>query len=171
MLIPGHLTGEPRCRAALAALGLAWPFLRPGVPMPTVAAAATAIGVAPELIAKTVVFVDPAGAIVVAIASGLDRIDRRRLAEIVGTPGLRLADPDTVLASTGYPAGGVGPVGHRLPGRTVIDLGVSGLPMVYAGGGEHDLLLRVEVPQLIATTTATIASIPARPPPSAGPSL
>jgi len=41
----------------------------------------------------------------------------------------------------------------------VIDLGVSGLPMVYACGGEHDLLLRVDVPQLIATTSASIASI------------
>jgi len=93
MPIPGHLTGEPRCRAALDALGLAWPILRPGVPMPTVSAAAVSIGVAPELIAKTLDFVDPAGAIVVAIASELDRTDRRRLAEIAGAPRLRLADP------------------------------------------------------------------------------
>ena len=53
--------------------------------MPTVAAAAAALGVLPERIAKTVVFGDAAGAIVVATASGLERIDGHRRFHMPGT--------------------------------------------------------------------------------------
>ena len=159
MPVPDDLRGDTRCHASLADLGLDWRILRPGVPMPTVASAAEAIGVAPGEIAKTVVFTDPDGGVVVAVASGPARIDPGLLAAAVGRARLRLADQATVLAATGYEAGGVAPVGHRGEHPIVVDRTLATMTTVYAGGGEHDLLLAVDVASLIAVTGAVVADI------------
>ncbi|HLL51797.1 MAG TPA: YbaK/EbsC family protein, partial [Thermomicrobiales bacterium] len=59
-------------------------FLAPGVPMPTVIAAAVAIGVSEDRILKTLLFRDELGRYVVAIANGTGRVSPTRLAEASG---------------------------------------------------------------------------------------
>jgi Cys-tRNA(Pro)/Cys-tRNA(Cys) deacylase len=159
VVIPNELVGRARCEAALAAAGLPAEILAPGVPMPTVELAAAAIGVAPEQIIKTLVFSDPDGACVVAIGCGTGRIDRKEVAHVTGTRSLSMASPGTVLAVTGYPAGGVAPLGHRTPLPVVIDQAVTSLETVYGGGGEHDLLLRLSVRDLLRVSGGIVARI------------
>jgi len=132
--------------------------------MPTVPLAAQAIGVTPQDIIKSVLFSAADGRAVLAIPSGTSRIDRALLSKASGVPNLKLADPNTVLRLTGYPAGGVAPVGHAEPIPVVVDRRVLALPVVFGGGGEEAVLLRIAPADIIALTGAEVADIVANEP-------
>lgn len=145
--------------ARLGALGLDAPIVAPGVPMPTVEAAANAMRVPPERIFKSVLFQSGDGRCVLAIASGRARIDTRRLAALAGTGRLRLAPAEVVLAVTGYPAGGTPPVGHRQPLVTFVDTRVAAEAWGYGGGGREELLVRIAPADIVRVTGATVADL------------
>lgn len=134
-------------------------FLAPGVPMPTVPLAAAAIGVAEEQILKTLVFVGEDGRYVVAIASGTRRVNRALLAEASGISRPRAAGPSDVERVTGFPAGGVSPLGLPVDLPVVVDTAVAALPYAYGGGGQEHLLLRLRPADIIRLNDATIAAI------------
>ncbi len=131
----------------------------PGVPMPTVPLAASAIGVEPEQILKSLLFVSETGSVVLAIASGTGKVNRGRLAALLGARKLSLADAATVQRATGFPVGGVAPVGHveRVP--VVIDQRVMHLAVAYGGGGAEDVLLELAPGEIQRLTGATVADI------------
>ena len=127
----------------------------------TVASAAEALGVSPDRIVKSLVFIAGEEPVLV-IAAGPDRVDRRRLAEIFGLPSgqVRLATPEAVLAATGYPVGGVPPVGHARPIKVYIDRRVAQAPTtVFGGGGAGRVLLEIEPAELIRLTGAQIIDL------------
>jgi Cys-tRNA(Pro) deacylase len=134
-------------------------FLAPGVPMPTVPLAATAIGVPAEQILKTLVFVGDDGRHVVAIASGTRRVNRALLAAACGISRPRAAGPEDVERVTGFPAGGVAPLGLPSHLPVVVDIAVATLPYAYGGGGQEHLLLRLRPADIIRLNDATIAPI------------
>jgi Cys-tRNA(Pro) deacylase len=148
-----------RLIAYLTEHGIDAALIEPGVPMPTVPLAAAAIGVEEDQIIKSLLFRDANGDCVLAIASGTARIDRNLLAQTCGLVKPRLADPATVLSITGFPAGGVSPVGHVTSVRVVIDRRAADLQTVYGGGGTEDVLLRISPRDIIRITKATIAEI------------
>ena len=142
------------------AQGIDAEIVAPGVPMPTVSRAAEAIGVSEEQIIKCLLFQDRAtGKLVLAIASGTGRIDRNRLAAAAGLKRPSLADAATVLAATGYPAGGVPPFGHAAPLAVVVDRRAAALEIVYGGGGSENLLLRVRPADVLRLTGGIVADI------------
>ena len=101
--------------------------------------------------------------------SGIDRcgdrqrlgaINRKRLAAAIGAGTVKLATAETVLKRTGYPAGGVSPVGIRDPAaHFVIDSAVLAQTEVYGGAGTEDDLVLVAVADLMRVTNARTASI------------
>jgi len=127
--------------------------------MPTVPTAAAAIGVRPEQILKSLVFEDRRGVRVVAIARGTGRIDRRRLALATGLDRPVPADPAVVLDVTGYPAGGVPPIGHRFLLPVIMDVRVAELDVAYGGAGTEDALLRISPSTIRVVTNAVVADI------------
>ena len=147
-----------RLLAFLKRHGVDAEFVAPGVPMPTVATAAAAIGVPEEQILKTLLFVSD-GHYVVAIANGSGRIDRSLLADASGLAKPRAASPDLVAQITGYAAGGVSPLGlpENLP--VIVDLGVARVPVAYGGGGREDLLLRLATADVIRLNNAFVRRI------------
>jgi prolyl-tRNA editing enzyme YbaK/EbsC (Cys-tRNA(Pro) deacylase) len=158
-----RLSGEVRLRSYLAATDVVAEIIEPHVPMPTVPLAAAAIGVREEQIIKSVLFRTKPGEVVLAIASGTARINRDLLAQITGLPGLKLADAQTVLARTGYPAGGVAPIGHATEFPVVIDLRVLELNVVYGGAGSEETLLRISPIDIERLTGAIVADIVSTP--------
>lgn len=148
-----------RLIAFLRKQAIAAELIEPGVPMPTVPLAAAAIGVEEAQIIKSLLFRDVTGGCVLAIASGTARIDRQLLSNASGLVKLRLADPETVRAVTGFPAGGVSPVGHATAVPVVIDRRATELETVYGGGGTEDVLLQIRTSDIIRITNATIADI------------
>lgn len=127
----------------------------------TVASAAEALGVSPDRIIKSLVFMVNDEPILV-IAGGPDRVDRRRLAEILGVPPgkVRLATPEEVLAATGYPVGGVPPVGHARQMKVYVDRRVAEAPTtVFGGGGADRFLIEIEPSELVALTGAEVIDL------------
>ncbi|MCC7358773.1 MAG: YbaK/EbsC family protein [Anaerolineales bacterium] len=148
-------------QAYLAAHGLAAELVRLDAHTPTVEAAAQVMGTTVDRIVKSVLFLlagpeETAPVPVLVIANGLARVDDRRVAAHLGVSRrkLKLAGPDEVLAHTGYPVGGVPPLGHRTRLRTLIDPAVLAQPEVYAGGGAVDALLRLTPSEIVRATAA-----------------
>lgn len=143
----------------LALQGIEAEFIAPGVPMPTVTLAAQAAGVPEDQILKTLVFVDDRGTFVVAVASGNGRVDRNRLARIAGVNRLRPASPDDVRRLTGFPAGGVAPLGLPSDVTVVVDRMTSSLTTALGGGGDENILMSVRLEDVIRCNNATVADI------------
>jgi Cys-tRNA(Pro) deacylase len=154
-----QLSPTDRLLNYLRALDVDAEIVAPGVPMPTVPLAAAAIGARPEQILKSLVFSDRSGVCVLAIASGTGRVDAAKLAAVAGLDRPRLADPATVLRVTGYPAGGVAPVGHSAPLRVIVDQRAAELEVAYGGGGAEELLLRISPRDIVRLTGADVADI------------
>jgi prolyl-tRNA editing enzyme YbaK/EbsC (Cys-tRNA(Pro) deacylase) len=98
---------------------------------------------------------------VLAITSGANRIDRRRIAKNfgVGRKRVRLADENQVQTATGYPVGAVPPFGHPEPLLTLIDSGILKHDVVYAGGGASDHLMRVETAEILRVTQGEVLEL------------
>jgi Cys-tRNA(Pro) deacylase len=134
-------------------------IILPGVPTPTVPDAAEALGVSAEQIIKSLLFTTRSGELVLAVATGDSRIDRKRLAAEIGARDVKLAAPDTVLGATGYAAGGTPPVGHRTPVQVLIDQRVMRLDVAYGGGGRVDALLEIAPTEICRVTGARVVDI------------
>lgn len=103
--------------------------------------AARAIGCHVAQIVKSLVFIAD-GQPVVALLSGVDRLEPERLAAALGATGVRRADGDEVRRATGYSIGGVPPFGHaaRLP--VLIDERLFAHDEVWAAAGLPDAVFR-----------------------------
>ena len=135
--------------------------------------AARAIGAELGQIVKSLVFVasaaegigtktggGPADAssAVVALVSGTDRIDIRRLAEHLGRPGLRRATADEAQRATGYAIGGIPPFGHREPLPVVMDPGLFRFDHVWAAAGTSSAVFRISPEDLRRSSGAVVAA-------------
>jgi prolyl-tRNA editing enzyme YbaK/EbsC (Cys-tRNA(Pro) deacylase) len=137
--------------AALRAAGLE-PELRSfPEPVPTAAAAAAALGCEVGAIANSLVFAAVDEPFLV-LASGAHRVDTAGLALRLGSGRIRRAAPDFVLEHTGQRVGGVAPVGHPRPVRTVVDTALAAFPVVWAGAGDEFTMFATTFDQLLAIT-------------------
>ena len=127
-------------------------------PVPTAAAAAAALGCEVGAIANSLVF-DADGAPLLVLASGAHRVDTARVAALVGAARVRRATPEFVLAATGQEVGGVAPVGHPAPLRTVVDVDLAAFPVLWAGGGDHYTMFSATYEDLLRLTGGQAAAI------------
>lgn len=121
----------------------------------TVSDAAREMKTTPDQIIKSLLFFVKERP-VMAIASGLVKVDRRTLAAYygIGRKQVSLANPVQVLQTTGYEVGAVPPFGLREDLPTFIDPAVLNFPVVYAGGGAVDRLLRLPPSEIVRTVDA-----------------
>ena len=100
----------------------------------TAADAAAAIGVTVGQIVKSLVFgVD--NEIVMALVSGSNQLDEKKLAAAAGGSRCSRVDADAVRAATGYPIGGVPPFGHSTQLRVFVDPDLLQYDEVWAAAG------------------------------------
>jgi Cys-tRNA(Pro) deacylase len=100
----------------------------------TAADAAAAIGVSVGQIVKSLVFgVD--SEIVMALVSGSNQLDEKKLALAAGGAKCSRVDADAVRAATGYPIGGVPPFGHATQLRVFVDPDLLQYDEVWAAAG------------------------------------
>ncbi len=125
----------------------------------TAAMAAEALGVPIDVVIKTVLFQAKNGALVLVVAQGTGRVDTKKLAQVTGIDGWRLAKPEVVLDATGYRAGGTPPVGLKQKIRMIVDRKAAALPEAYAGGGSHDVMLRIRPSDIIRINDAEIHDV------------
>jgi prolyl-tRNA editing enzyme YbaK/EbsC (Cys-tRNA(Pro) deacylase) len=146
-----------RVRAALRAAGHSDSVTVFPAGTRTAAEAAAAIGCAVAQIAKSIVF-RAGDRVVVAIASGANRVDPRKVEAALGV-SIRRADADFVRNMTGFVIGGVAPIGHRTPPLLVFDQDLLELHPVWAAGGSPDTVFQSEAAELARITGAIIADI------------
>jgi prolyl-tRNA editing enzyme YbaK/EbsC (Cys-tRNA(Pro) deacylase) len=140
--------------------GIAGEIILLASPTPTVEAAAKAVEADPESIVKTLLFlVDEEPAL--AIASGLHLIDRRVIAAQygVGRKRVKLAEPEAVLRITGYEVGSMPPFGHLQKLTAFLDVRVLDRPLVYAGGGAENALVRIDSREIVRATGARVIDL------------
>jgi prolyl-tRNA editing enzyme YbaK/EbsC (Cys-tRNA(Pro) deacylase) len=100
----------------------------------TAADAAAAIGVTVGQIVKSLVFgVD--GEVVMALVSGSNQLDEKKLALAAGGAKCARVDADAVREATGFPIGGVPPFGHATQLRVFVDPDLLQYDEVWAAAG------------------------------------
>jgi prolyl-tRNA editing enzyme YbaK/EbsC (Cys-tRNA(Pro) deacylase) len=125
-------------------------------PTRTVGEAARAVGCDEAQIAKTLVFIadgDP----VLVVASGAHRVDTEALCEIFDVAEIRQASPDEVRVATGYPVGGVSPLGCGIP--IAFDEDLLKYDKVFVAGGDGNTLFEVEPRTLADAISAKVARV------------
>ena len=128
-----------RVRAAAAALGLDIEVRRFPEGTKTAQDAANAIGCSVGAIVKSLIFaVD--GEVVLALVSGANQLDEAKLATAAGGSRCGRVNADAVRAATGYPIGGVPPIGLATPIREFLDEDLLRCETVWAAAGTwHDV--------------------------------
>lgn len=119
--------------------------------------AARAVGCEVGQIVKSLVFV-AGGRPVVALVSGANRLDERRLAAIAGEPVAK-ADAETARAATGYSIGGVPPFGHATDVPVFMDRDLLDYAIVWAAAGRPDSVFEIAPERLRDLSNATIADL------------
>lgn len=128
----------------------------------TSADAAAAIGCVLAQIAKTLVFATRKSArCVIVIASGANRVDTKKIAEIAGER-VRAADADFILAQTGFEPGGVSPVGLAHEAMMLLDSDLRSFATIWAAAGCANAVFKLTPAQLQALTGAAFVEIAKR---------
>jgi len=95
------------------------------------------------------------------LVSGDQRADVHRLRAALGLSKkrLRIAQPAEVLDSTGFEAGGVPPIGHRVAVRTLIDRTLGRFEVVWAAAGSPNAVFPIAWSQLVAITGGEVMDL------------
>jgi prolyl-tRNA editing enzyme YbaK/EbsC (Cys-tRNA(Pro) deacylase) len=85
------------------------------------------------------------GGAVLCLCAGDRRVDTAKLGE-----GIRQAKPDEVRDVTGFAVGGVPPLGHDQPVRTVVDESLRRFVTLWCAGGTPHAVFPIETDALLA---------------------
>ena len=126
----------------------------------TAEAAARAVGAPQGSIVKSLIFLAD-GAPLLVLVSGDQRADTKRLRATLGLSKrrLRIARPGEVLEQTGFEVGGVPPVGHREPLRTLIDRTLSRFETVWAAAGSAHAVFPIAYELLLTITEGEVMDL------------
>lgn len=123
----------------------------------TSAEAAEAVGCELGQIAKSIIFKgNSSQKPICVIASGVNRVDEKKIRAIMGEK-IKKADADYVLAHTGYPIGGVPPVGHSIP--TLIDPDLMNHDEIWAAAGTPHAVFKLTPQQLLDLTRGRVVDV------------
>ena len=117
--------------------------------------AAAAVGCELGQIVKSLVFLCE-GRPVLALTSGANRVDTKRLGTVLGGKISR-ADADGVREATGYAIGGTPPFGHARPLRAVVDRALLAYDAVWAAAGTPDTVFELTPDELVRASGAEVA--------------
>ncbi|QYC40618.1 hypothetical protein Nocox_15015 [Nonomuraea coxensis DSM 45129] len=118
---------------------------------PTAATAAAQLGCEVGAIANSLIF-DADGEPLLVLTSGAHRVDTALIARTAGAAKVRRATPEFVRAATGQPIGGVAPVGHPAPVRTLVDNWLGKHEVVWAAGGHPLTVFPTTFEELVRIT-------------------
>ena len=124
----------------------------------TAADAAAAIGVTVGQIVKSLVFgVDDE--IVMALVSGSNQLDEEKLALAAGGAKCARVDANAVREATGYPIGGVPPLGLATQIRVFIDPDLLQYDEVWAAAGTWNDVFPVSPSQLVIASLGFVTEL------------
>lgn len=120
--------------------------------------AATALGLPPERVFKTLVAsVD--GKLTVAVVPVASSLDLKALAAAVGGKKAALADQRDAERATGYVAGGISPLGQKRRLPTYVDASAEAFATVHVSAGRRGLEIELAPADLLRLTSGTLAPL------------
>lgn len=121
--------------------------------------AAQAIGCTVGQIAKTIIFkTKESGQPICVIASGMNRVDEKKIEALVGKK-IEKPDAEFVLTHTGYPIGGVSPVGLPFHIKPFIDQDLQLYTQLWAAAGTPHAVFAITLADLVRITQATLVDV------------
>ena len=147
---------------AAHAAGLTIEIVEHAVETRTAEEAAAAVGVPVGAIVKSLVFAvgessTGDGEIVVALVSGKNLLDEKKLAKAAGTRRAWRIDAHAVRSATGFAVGGIPPFAYPAPLRMFIDPDLFEYPVVWAAAGTPNHVFGAD-PNTLATATGAVAA-------------
>jgi len=124
----------------------------------TARAAAQYLGCPVGAIANSLIFATDRGEPLLIMTSGAHRVDMIKVGELLGVE-LRRATPEFVRQHTGQPIGGVAPVGHPKPVRTIVDRALAEFDELWAAGGVPHAVFPLSYGELLILTSGTEADV------------
>lgn len=111
-------------------------------------------------IVKTLFFLAD-GRPTVVLAAGDRQVDTALLAQLVGIgrKKLKMGSPDEVLTHTGFPIGGVSPVGQLKPSDVVVDDSLKRFENVWAAAGAGNAVFPASTDSLVAAVNGQWATV------------
>lgn len=161
-----------RVRQALTAFDLTTEVVVLDGAARTAAQAAAYLGVLPAQIANSLVFAttpqraDPYAASdaapdaasdavpepLLVLASGAHRVDTAKVADLLELEAMEMATAAMVRETTGFVIGGVAPIGHLQPVRTLVDVGLARYDTVWAAAGHPHAVFATTYDELLRMT-------------------
>ena len=124
----------------------------------TAALAAEQLGCDVGAIANSLVF-DADGSPLLVMTSGAHRVDTAFVASCLGLASVERAAPEQVRLWTGQAIGGVAPVGHPSPIRTLVDTWLDKYDVIWAAGGHPHTVFPTSYAELIRITNGSPADV------------
>lgn len=147
---------------ALVAAGLPSQVVELAASTRSSAEAAEAVGTTVAQIAKSLIFrAQPSGKAILVIASGVNRVDEKKLATLVAER-IDRPDADYVRDRTGFAIGGVPPLGHPVRLRTYIDRDLLALGELWAAAGTPNAVFKLTADDLVRITAGEVADLAKR---------
>jgi prolyl-tRNA editing enzyme YbaK/EbsC (Cys-tRNA(Pro) deacylase) len=145
-----------RFERAAAAAGLALEVTRFPQGTRTAADAAQAVRCEIGQIVKSLVFMADDHPFL-ALTSGSNRADPRRLADLLGAEEVRRAAPEEAREATGYAIGGTPPFGHARGVPVLVDRDLLSYDVIWAAGGTPDSVFPITPERLLRATGGRVA--------------
>ena len=123
----------------------------------TAVEAADALGIEVGAIANSLVFTLD-GAPVLVMTSGAHRVDTAWLGAQLGGV-IKRADAELVKQATGQVIGGVAPIGHPTPLRTIVDAQLAAYPEIWAAAGHAHTVLATTFDELVRITGGDVRQV------------
>jgi len=113
-------------------------------------------------IVKSLLFVAD-GQPLMALVSGANRLDERKLAALrgVGRKKVKRADADTAKAATGFSIGGVPPFGHESNLPVYVDQDLTRFDIVWAAAGTPHAVFAIAPDDLVRASGGMVADLAA----------
>lgn len=131
-------------------------FLHMSESVATSIEAAKQMGEKAEDIVKSIIFYKN-DFVIVAIVRKEDRIDKSKISKALNLTGITICSPEETLEKTGYPAGGVPPLGFKA--QFLIDEKAAEKEEVIAGGGNKHTIIKIKTQELLRLNKARIVDI------------
>jgi prolyl-tRNA editing enzyme YbaK/EbsC (Cys-tRNA(Pro) deacylase) len=125
---------------------------------PTAASAAAQLGCEVGAIANSLIFAAD-GAPLLVMTSGAHRVDTSLVASLIGAAVVDRASAQAVREWTGQAIGGVGPVGHPAPIRTLVDIWLDKYDVIWAAAGHPHTVFPTTFGELVRITNGTPAEV------------
>ena len=121
--------------------------------------AAEASGLPLSEIVKSIVFVDQDARPLLAVVLADTDVSRHKLERCSSSKSVRLASDVVAKAATGYPTGGIPPVGHKKKIPVYVDSRVMRRDYVWCGGGARSKLVKLKTADIARLTAATVGDL------------